>query len=497
MCTLAAQADEPLGELQFDVTDPLGRPLPCRIHLFDGAGKPRLAPGQPAWRDHFVCSGKAGLRLPAGAYRYEIERGPEHQRVKGTVELKPGRDHTVRLQLDRLADLAAQGWYAGDLHIHRPVQDIELLMQAEDMHIAPVITWWNTRNAWMGMDLPRERLRQFAGPRFADVMAGEDERGGGALLYFHLTEPLAISKAAREFPSPLRFVDEARKRNKNVWIDIEKPFWWDVPAWLASGQMDSIGIANNHMCRSQMLANEAWGRPRDERQFPAPLGNGQWTQTIYYHMLNCGLRMPPSAGSASGVLPNPVGYNRVYVHVGPKLDYEAWWAGLKAGRSFVTNGPLLLCTANGQLPGHVFRAEAGQPLHLELEIALTTLDPVRRIEIIQNGTVVQTLELAEGLRHRRTARLTFKDSGWFLVRAVADNAQTFRFAASAPFHVEAGAKPRRISKRSAQFFLNWTNERIERLRQAPMSEPERKELLETHAQAKWFWEDLVARATAE
>ena len=28
---------------------------------------------------------------------------------------------------------------------------------------------------------------------------------------------------------------------------------------------------------------------------------------IYYHLLNCGLRVPPSAGSASGVLPNPVG----------------------------------------------------------------------------------------------------------------------------------------------------------------------------------------------
>ena len=39
--------------------------------------------------------------------------------------------------------------------------------------------------------------------------------------------------------------------------------------------------------------------------------DGYWTQDIYYALLNCGLRIPPSAGSASGVLPNPVGYNRV------------------------------------------------------------------------------------------------------------------------------------------------------------------------------------------
>src|SRR5262249_705740 len=82
-------------------------------------------------------------------------------------------------------------------------------------------------------------------------------------------------------------------------------------------QIDSIGLANNHMCRDRMYEDEAWGKPRIAERLPAPLGNGYWSQEIYYHVLNCGLRIPPSAGSASGVLPNPVGYDRVYVHVGP------------------------------------------------------------------------------------------------------------------------------------------------------------------------------------
>jgi hypothetical protein len=59
-------------------------------------------------------------------------------------------------------------------------------------------------------------------------------------------------------------------------------------------------------------------------------------------VLNCGLRIPPSAGSGSGVLPNPVGYNRVYVHLDEQLTYDGWWQGFKQGRSLVTNGPLLL-----------------------------------------------------------------------------------------------------------------------------------------------------------
>ena len=119
-------------------------------------------------------------------------------------------------------------------------------------------------------------------------------------MYFGLSRPLDITVATRENPSPLDFLNRARQRNPRVWVDIEKPFWWDVPTWLASGKVHSIGLANNHMCRSQMLANEAWGKPRDDARLPSPLGNGYWTQEIYYHILNSGLRIPPSAGSASG-----------------------------------------------------------------------------------------------------------------------------------------------------------------------------------------------------
>ena len=141
-----------------------------------------------------------------------------------------------------------------------------------------------------------------------------------------------------------------------VWIDIEKPFWWDVPTWLASGQVDSIGLANNHMNRRGMYEDEAWGRPRDAKRLPPPRGNGFWTQEIYYHILNCGLRIPPSAGSASGVLNNPVGYNRMYVQLDGALSYPGWWDGLRAGRVFVTNGPLRRVRADGQPPAISSRA---------------------------------------------------------------------------------------------------------------------------------------------
>ena len=167
---------------------------------------------------HGKFPGKVELDLPGGNYSYEIERGPEYLCSAGSFTLSGERRRSIKVTLSRLADLAGEGWWSGDMHVHRPVKDIELLMQAEDLHIAPVMTWWNNQNQWARQPLPVQRLVQFDRDRFYHVMAGEDEREGGALLYFNLPHPLLITGAGREHPSPMTFLAEAR-RQKNVWID--------------------------------------------------------------------------------------------------------------------------------------------------------------------------------------------------------------------------------------------------------------------------------------
>ncbi len=479
------------GQLEITITDDKnGGPIACCIHLKDVKGKSVRAEKLPFFRDHFVCTGKIQLDLAPGNYSYEIERGPEYLMRTGTVTVAAATQN-LALKLERLAEMAAEGWWSGDLHVHRPVDDIALLMQAEDLHMVPVMTWWNAKNEWSKRKPPAELLVQFDRNRFYQVMAGEDEREGGALLYFNLKEPLPIASATREYPPPMKFLKEAR-RHSDVWVDIEKPFWWDVPVWLASGQVDSVGLANNHMCRDQMYESEAWGKPRDKERLPPPRGNGFWTQEIYYHILNCGLRLPPSAGSASGVLPNPVGYDRVYVQVGPDLAYEKWWEGLRAGRSFVSNGPLLRCKANGHWPGHVFTAKS--PLEIEVEAALATRDPISTIEIIKNGRVDSAVTFEEWKRTGKLGRLKFSESGWFLVRAIADNPKTFRFASTAPFYVEIGKRKRLISRESAQFFLDWVRERMGRIK---LDDPkQREEVLGYHRMAEKFWQEKFESANA-
>ncbi len=474
--------DADAAKLSFEIKNEDGQPVPCRIHLFDQDEKPQRAVGLPFWRDHFVCPGVAELELPVGRYRYEIERGPEHERLTGDVTLSDRSPQKVRLTLKRIADLRGEGWHSADLHIHRPLSQIDLLMKAEDLDFAPVITWWNRRNHW---------------EQNTHSQAGEDEREGGALLFHRMARPIDITKSTRELPSPMVYVEQARKRNPGVWIDIEKPFWWDVPVWLASGKMQSIGVANNHMWRSRMLPSEAWGRARDTERLPPPLGNGFWTQEIYYHILNTGIRIPPSAGSASGVLGNPLGYNRVYVHLDGKFSETAWWDGLAKGNCFVTNGPLLRVRANGRLPGAVFSAEASEPLGLELELQLTTLDRLAKLEVVQNGRVTQTIPCTDDRNQAHSLALTAAESGWFLIRGIAENQKTFRFASTGPFYVELGQGKRRISKTSSRFFLDWVIERIERVRANVPDESQQAEVLRPHEMARKFWQQRLRQANAE
>ncbi len=483
------------GELEVRVVDKAtGELVAVRMHLKDQRGRAVIPRGAIGWKDHFILDGKMLLKLRPGSYTFELERGPEYRIRTGHFMIERGAEDATAFEMERFVDMKKEGWWGGELHVHRPLKHIEALMRAEDLHVAPVITWWNDTNVWDETEKPESLVTQFDANRFYHAMAGEDEREGGALLYFNLDEPLPIQGAEREFPSPVKFLEMAREHSK-VHVDIEKPFWWDMPTWIATGQVDSIGLANNHMCRSEVLGNEAWGKPRDKKFYPGTHGNGRWSQDIYYHLLNCGLRIPPSAGSASGVLPNPVGYNRVYVYCEGELTYEKWFEGLRAGRVVVTNGPLLRPRINGELPGHVFTAAAGETVELQATLNLSIREKVEYLEIVKNGIVEREFRLSEYKEAGgRLPKVEFNESGWMLVRAVTNNADTYRFASTGPVYVEIGQQPR-ISKKSAQFFYDWVYERARRIK---IDDKEQREaVIAPHRKARDFWQDLVDRANAD
>src|SRR5882724_2069643 len=45
------------GRAEITIIDQAGKPVPCRLHVKDTAGKEQRAGKLPFWRDHFVCPG--------------------------------------------------------------------------------------------------------------------------------------------------------------------------------------------------------------------------------------------------------------------------------------------------------------------------------------------------------------------------------------------------------------------------------------------------------
>ena len=86
------------------------------------------------------------------------------------------------------------------------------------------------------------------------------------LRLFRLDKPLELpadaTKALGSLPW-LPVVEQARNE-QHAWVDAGAFFARDLPIWIAAGQIDSVQLANRHLLRGGVVANEAGGWPRDD-----------------------------------------------------------------------------------------------------------------------------------------------------------------------------------------------------------------------------------------
>ena len=74
---------------------------------------------------------------------------------------------------------------------------------------------------------------------------------------------------------------------------------------------------------------------------------------------------------------------------------------------------------------------------------------------------------------------------------------TFRFASTAPWYIEDQDGSQRISQASAQFFLDWVDERIDRINRSVTDVNDLRAVLEPHLSARTFWQNRVQIANAD
>jgi len=153
----------------------------------------------------------------------------------------------------------------------------------------------------------------------------------------------------------------------------------------------------------------------------------------------------PAAGSDYPYFgPSLPGAERYYVKLDRGFDADAWYASFKAGHVFVTNGPMLDFTVNGEQMGEELRVTKGTRLDIAAAAQLNPdIDQLGRLEIVVQGDVAAT-QPAKGLDHVAIRKTVVADrSMWVAVRAIGrhQEAQFNTIAHSAPIYVVVDDQP--------------------------------------------------------
>src|SRR5262245_31064332 len=85
------------------------------------------------------------IDLPRGKYVLTVEHGKEYVPHEEKLEIGE-RPVQVTIQLRRWINMAEQGWYSGDTHVHRTLDELPTLMLADDLNVALPLTYWVTRS---------------------------------------------------------------------------------------------------------------------------------------------------------------------------------------------------------------------------------------------------------------------------------------------------------------------------------------------------------------
>jgi hypothetical protein len=164
-----------------------------------------------------------------------------------------------------------------------------------------------------------------------------------------------ITGAGFDFPPLRRGIDEARGEGATI-VWCHNHFGHeDVPNWL-TGRVHALNIFDG--------------------------GTRGGYADSYYRFLNVGLKVPFSAGTDWFMYD----FSRVYVRMSEALTEQNWLAALAAGRTFISNGPLLELRADDHQIGDTISLDRARSIPITAR-ATGRVD-FKTIELIHNGAVI-------------------------------------------------------------------------------------------------------------
>ncbi len=451
------------------------------------------------------------VTLPQGDYTITVERGKEYKTAVKKIKIGDA-PQSITIKLKRWINMAQAGWYSGDTHVHRPVANLPNIILAEDLNVALPLSSWVTAaysppsqgDKNIASDLTNELIQVdethviYPMNTEYEIFTVNGKRHPlGAIFVLNHQQPLTLGAP------PVSPVAKAA-RSQNAILDLDKHSWpWSLML-IPIMDVDLFELTNNHVWRTE-FAFKDWTidmAPRYQHLDLTDEGFTEWSWIdfgfkTYYSLLNCGFRMRPSAGTASGVHPVSLGFGRVYVHQPNGFDYDDWIKGLDEGRSFITTGPMLTTQVNGKPTGVTYSLASNASPTCHLTGSATSETGLDRIEIVVNGEVVQTLAPQNkptpsgAFMTEIDTRLNLKSSSWVAVRCFEnrDN-KRIRFAHSAPTYFDIEGKLIRPKREEVQYFIDRMNEEIERCRGVITQES-----LAEYEKALAIYTEILQRAT--
>jgi Tol biopolymer transport system component len=507
------------GMLRLAAVDASGAPVPVRFSVTGADGR-GWAPDD-AWRHaddgfdrkvrrfemtYFHARGDATLRLPAGDYTVLATRGLEYAAATRTVSVAANATAEARIPLARLDDLPARGWWSGDLHVHmnygghyrNDPAHLRAQAESEDLHLVE------------------------------DLVVNKEQRIPDVAFFSGALDPVSTATT---------LVKHDQEFHTSWWghtgqIGLKE--FLMLPDYAGYAETAAASLFPDNASISDLSHAQGglsgyvhpFDPPVPDPAGPDPLTNGlpidvalgktdyvevvgfsdhRTTAEVWYRLLDCGFRLPTGSGTDAmanyASLRGPVGMNRVFARAGAPLDYRAFLAAVKAGRTFATNGPLLDFAVEGHEAGdEIVLPDGGR--QLLARVRMRSIVPVEKLEVVgSGGAVLATVPLEKGgTSADASVPLPAKASGWYVLRAGSRSAaepvlDIYPYATTSPVYVTVGGKPVR-SAGAARYFEAW----IDRVRSAAAAhggwndEKEKGEVLERLDRAKAVFVEREAPA---
>ena len=447
------------------VDDDTGQPVPCRVHFRSPKGVPYAPHGHHAhinsnmgtW--HIDVGGDVRLGqisyayidgtcqgwLPRGEVIVDVARGYEYEPLRTKVEIKPGQ-RELTLRLKRWCNMNAERYFSGDTHVHfLSTQGAHTEAQGEDLNVVNLLL-----SQWGHLFTNTE---EFIGrPTVSDdgqsiVYATQENRQH---LLGHLTL-LGLKEQVSPWCS-----DGPGEAELGGNMETTLSHWAD--ACHAQGGTVVLPHIPNPNCEPATLI--ATNRV-DAVEY---LTDAHYGHIEYYRYLNCGYKLPLVGGTDKMTSDVPVGVYRTYVHIpdSEPFTYDNWCKYLKAGNTFLSGGPIIRLTVDGQPIGSTLNLP-GNGGTVEVEAEAESLFPIHTLQIVQAGNVVASTAESQGARKLHLkAKVPVTEHSWIAARCGGPDYQAMRhydgwgrgiIAHTSPIYIAVGGEWWMFDSDTANYML--------------------------------------------